>query len=294
MKIISTYKVKICNTHGAFKATVDKYREATDFFIGVVLAEWEYLSRIQSQFDKLRAIELLTHQTANNLNPKYNFDKDFYKFPSYLRRAAITEAIGWFAANYFDAENEEIKEQAEIQNSSKKSSKIKECPKLCVNKKSNPEFTRLSENKSTKFETRSKIKIIFVVVALIIIALCYFYFLSPASTSSIFSKFSLWFWVIPAVLTLAVLRPNGIWKVFKALWKCFKALAGWIGTIPTIIAGIHLWGNDTIFQKLVKGTVSTIGAVLSWLTGYRKGYEKGYQDAQENRKKRWWKVLWPF
>ena len=217
-----------------------------------------------------------------------------YKFPSYLRRAAITEAIGWFAANYFDAENEEIKEQAEIQNSSKKSSKIKECPKLCVNKKSNPEFTRLSENKSTKFETRSKIKIIFVVVALIIIALCYFYFLSPASTSSIFSKFSLWFWVIPAVLTLAVLRPNGIWKVFKALWKCFKALAGWIGTIPTIIAGIHLWGNDTIFQKLVKGTVSTIGAVLSWLTGYRKGYEKGYQDAQENRKKRWWKVLWPF
>ena len=44
---MSTYKVKICNTHGAFKATVDKYREAADFFIDVVLAEWEYLSRFQ-------------------------------------------------------------------------------------------------------------------------------------------------------------------------------------------------------------------------------------------------------
>ena len=91
---MSTYKVKICNTHGAFKATVEKYREATYFFIDVVLAEWEYLSRIKSQFDKLRRIELLTHKTAKNLTPKYNFDKNFYKIPSYLRRAAITEAIG--------------------------------------------------------------------------------------------------------------------------------------------------------------------------------------------------------
>ena len=176
---------------------------------------------------------------------------------------AITEAIGWFAANYFDAENEEIKKQVEIQKSS-----------------------------------RSKlIKYVLVIVALIIIALCCFYFLRPASgeeSSGIFSKLSLWFYVIPAVLTLAILGPHGILKALKALWKCFKAVAGWIGTIPTIIAGIHLWGNDTIFQKLVKGTVSTIGALLSWLTGYRKGYEKGYQDAQENRQKRWWKVLWPF
>ena len=41
-----------------------------------------------------REIELLTHQTEKNPNTKYNFDEDFYKFPSYLRRAAINEAIG--------------------------------------------------------------------------------------------------------------------------------------------------------------------------------------------------------
>ena len=94
MKIMSMYKVKICETHVAFKNTAEKYRMATDFFIKIVLDEWEYISKIKSQFSKLREIELLTHKTASNLNPKYNFKKDFYKFPSYLRRAAITEAIG--------------------------------------------------------------------------------------------------------------------------------------------------------------------------------------------------------
>ena len=94
MKIVSTYKVKIRKTHGAFKNTVEQYRLAVDFFISVVLAEWEYLSQISSSLDQQRAVEILTHRTSNNPSPKYDFAKDFYKFPSYLRRAAIIEAIG--------------------------------------------------------------------------------------------------------------------------------------------------------------------------------------------------------
>ena len=105
MKIMSMYKVKICETHGAFKNTAGKYRMATDFFIKIVLDEWEYISKIKSQFSKLREIELLTHKTASNLNPKYNFEKDFYKFPSYLRRAAITEAIGKVSSYKSNYEN---------------------------------------------------------------------------------------------------------------------------------------------------------------------------------------------
>ncbi|MBQ9403471.1 MAG: hypothetical protein IJU15_00640 [Synergistaceae bacterium] len=102
---MSTYKLKICQTHGAFTATVEKYREATDFFIDVVLAEWEYLSKMQSPFDKLRIVELLTHQTASNLNPKYDFDKNFHKFPSYLRRASLQEAIGKVSSYKSNYEN---------------------------------------------------------------------------------------------------------------------------------------------------------------------------------------------
>lgn len=37
----------------------------------------------------------MCHATANNLNPIYpSFDKDFYKFPSYLRRSEILDAVG--------------------------------------------------------------------------------------------------------------------------------------------------------------------------------------------------------
>ena len=91
---MSTYKVKIIKNNGAFAATVEQYRKAVDFLIDVVLTEWEYIFQIKSPFDKLRAVEKLTHKTTNNLCPKYNFDKNFYKFPSYLRRASIQEAIG--------------------------------------------------------------------------------------------------------------------------------------------------------------------------------------------------------
>ena len=33
MKIMTTYKVKIKESHGALKATVNLYRQAVDFFI---------------------------------------------------------------------------------------------------------------------------------------------------------------------------------------------------------------------------------------------------------------------
>ena len=101
-------------------------------------------------------------------------------------------------------------------------------------------------------------------------------------------------YAVPLIAIGWWLGPGRLLSVFRAVCKFFKRLAGWIGTIPAIIAGIHLWGNDTWLQKFVKGTVSAIGALLSWVTGYRKGYEQGYKDAQAQKSKRWWKVLWPF
>ena len=83
MKIASMYKVKIRKTHGAFKNTVEQYRFVVDFFMSVVLAEWKYISQISSSLDQQRAVEILTHRTSNNPLPKYDFAKDFYKFPSY-------------------------------------------------------------------------------------------------------------------------------------------------------------------------------------------------------------------
>jgi hypothetical protein len=51
--------------------------------------------------DKINAVEKLIHKTSVNSNPKHKyFEKvvknhpSFRKFPSYLRRAAIADAIG--------------------------------------------------------------------------------------------------------------------------------------------------------------------------------------------------------
>lgn len=95
MKIFSTYSVKIKHYNHIFKDTVSVYRDAVDFFIDVCLNEWTVIFTIKGNLLQQQHIEHLCHKTADNKNPKYhNFDKEFYKFPSYLRRGAINEAIG--------------------------------------------------------------------------------------------------------------------------------------------------------------------------------------------------------
>ena len=95
MKIFSTYSVKIKHYNHIFKNTVSIYRHAVDFLIDVCLNEWTDISDIQGNLLQQQYVERLCHKTAGNQEPKYdNFDKKFYKFPSYLRRGAINEAIG--------------------------------------------------------------------------------------------------------------------------------------------------------------------------------------------------------
>ncbi len=93
MKIYTTYAVKIREAHGALGDTVAQYRRAVAFFLEAVLGEWDVLKEISAPLERQRAIESMTHRTRKNPQPKYDFDQRFRKFPSYLRRAAITDAI---------------------------------------------------------------------------------------------------------------------------------------------------------------------------------------------------------
>lgn len=96
MTIYTSYDVRI-PTHEynkVFADTTEKYRAAVEFFITVRVKEGAILSEPKAQHVQLRKMEILTHRTKNNPDPKYDFGKDFYKFPSYLRRAAIAEALG--------------------------------------------------------------------------------------------------------------------------------------------------------------------------------------------------------
>ena len=93
MQIYTTYKVKIKHYNHIFKETVSIYRKAVDFLIEVCVCEWDTISVLGSK-QRVNCMERLTHATKDNPHPKYDFDKKFYKMPSYLRRGAISEAVG--------------------------------------------------------------------------------------------------------------------------------------------------------------------------------------------------------
>ena len=97
MKLMSTYAVKISRSadlRSTLSATAGIYRKAVDFFIEVCDREWDIISLRKMQTEKVNVIESFTVKTSKRPAVPYDFGKDFYKFPCYLRRAAIVEAIG--------------------------------------------------------------------------------------------------------------------------------------------------------------------------------------------------------
>lgn len=94
VKIYSTYSVKIKHYNKIFKDTAKLYRQAVDFLINVCLNEWDDIKQIEKSLEKRAYIEKVSHRTKDHPFVKYDFDSSFYKFPSYLRRAAIAEVFG--------------------------------------------------------------------------------------------------------------------------------------------------------------------------------------------------------
>jgi len=93
MKIVKTAKFKILTHTKTFDETIEIYNSALSFYILVCEKEYSNLKNKISK-EKVNYIEALSHRTKENIEIKYDFDKDFYKFPSYLRRAVIMEAMG--------------------------------------------------------------------------------------------------------------------------------------------------------------------------------------------------------
>ena len=96
LKIHSTYSVKLNNgVNGrAFQQTVRLYRKAVDFYIAVMLQEQKEFFRLSNQNAAVRLAEQLSVATKKRPSVRYDFSNEFYKFPCYLRRAAIAEAYG--------------------------------------------------------------------------------------------------------------------------------------------------------------------------------------------------------
>ena len=94
VKQVSTYSVRINGYSRIFEATARLYRNAVDFFIVVCEQEWDTVRTGENLKARKSIVEGLSVKTKANPAPRYRFDEAFYKFPCYLRRAAIAEAIG--------------------------------------------------------------------------------------------------------------------------------------------------------------------------------------------------------
>ncbi len=104
MDIANSYNIKLNNINHCVTHTIDIYRKALKFMINVVNNEWINIKDLAAK-NKNNSIEKLVHYTKDNVNPTYNFDELFYKFPSYLRRCVINDAIGVVSSYYSNLDN---------------------------------------------------------------------------------------------------------------------------------------------------------------------------------------------
>lgn len=114
MLMYSAYKVKIKHYNHIFKDTISVYRTAVDYLIQVCLENWDSIISYEKLLEKQRFVETLIHQTKDNPVVTYDFDTQFYKFPSYLRRGAISEAIGKVSSYKSNLANWEANPQGKV------------------------------------------------------------------------------------------------------------------------------------------------------------------------------------
>ena len=147
MKVISSYAVEIKNFNRIFQDTVRIYRSALSFLIDIYHVEWDYLSAITKQKERFNIAEHLVHSTKRN-KAKYNFDDQFYKMPSYLRRDVINAALGAVSSYQSNLKNWEA------------AGKKGNPPVLQVNRYVTPVFFRDNMYLETEIDTTCKLKVL--------------------------------------------------------------------------------------------------------------------------------------
>ena len=93
MKITSSYGMKLTGDLNALENSIRIYRDALHFVIPIVNTHWDEVTDFEYSNQRMMYIEKLVHSTKNN-QARYDFDIEFPKFPTYLRRAVLNCALG--------------------------------------------------------------------------------------------------------------------------------------------------------------------------------------------------------
>ncbi|MDD6674336.1 MAG: transposase [Lactimicrobium massiliense] len=97
MQVVGSYGVRIRDDYDALKRTADLFSNAVSYLVHPALENWEALCEANSLQRRQRMLECMIH-SSDGFSSSDSFDQRFPKFPSYYRRAAITQALGIVSA----------------------------------------------------------------------------------------------------------------------------------------------------------------------------------------------------
>lgn len=93
MRLTSSYGMKLTGDLNALENSIRIYRQTLSVLIPIINDNWETLSKYEFANQKYNCIEKWIHNTKTN-QAIYDFDEQFPKLPTYLRRSAIATALG--------------------------------------------------------------------------------------------------------------------------------------------------------------------------------------------------------
>ena len=100
----SSYGIEIKHANKIFYKTITLFNDAVTFCVDVFEKEWTEIS-VLSPLARKTFAEGLIHSTKSNVAKYAEFDKKFRKMPSYMRRSAISDALGSLSSYHSNYDN---------------------------------------------------------------------------------------------------------------------------------------------------------------------------------------------
>ena len=93
MRLIRSYGMKLTGDLTALENSIHIYRQALSVLIPIINKDWETVKACRYTNQKYNLIEKWIHSTKTN-QARFDFDEQFPKLPTYLRRSAVATALG--------------------------------------------------------------------------------------------------------------------------------------------------------------------------------------------------------
>jgi transposase, IS605 orfB family len=93
MRLTSSYAIKLNGDLKALENSIDIYRGVLRFVIPIINIHWDEIKYLTYTHQRMTHVEKWIHNTRTN-QALFDFDEQFPKLPTYLRRSAITKALG--------------------------------------------------------------------------------------------------------------------------------------------------------------------------------------------------------